>query len=206
MDRVSTAPVTVVRPRRSLHSAGLLSFFFVSVVLFGVLYWLAAENGTIAPIVVAHGVFVGICAFIYVRYQRLSFIIRGDQIIERHMFRLHSTISIDDISQVVIAKTYQTQSVETVRQLLALDSDGKRLFRMRGQFWTKAAVEEIALACRARVVRLQTPMSQQEFFEEFPTARYWFQSRRAIVAGSGVALMAGIAMAVGIMNVVSSRA
>jgi len=204
VSNASRARAVVVRPRTSLHVAGLLSFAFVTIVLFGALYWLAAKNNTVEAIGVAHAVFIAICAFIYVRYRRLSFIIHDDYIIERHLFRLHSRIDIADVAKVVRARTYRPQSIETVKQLLALDQDGQRLFRMRGQFWTTDAIDTVMRASRAPVVFLEIPMSQTEFFEEFPTAPYWFQRRPSVIAGSLLCVLAGIAIAVGLMNVVGS--
>jgi hypothetical protein len=199
----SQETAVVIRPRRSLLVAGGLSFLLVSLPLFGALYWLAAQNGTVAPVAIAQAIVSVLVLFAYLRYRRVSFVVDGDFVIERHFIRSDQRTPISSISSIVIAETYRASSVDTLTQLLALDENRVRLFRMRGQFWSKDVMMQLVAAVKIRSVEISEPVSRAEFFEAYPGSAYWYEGSRTVaILGVVLILLLTIALVSGVMGIV----
>lgn len=201
----SSGDVIVVRPRPSLAVAGWLSFLLVSVPLYGALYWLAAQNDRIVPVAISQAVIVVFIVVCYFRYRRVSFVIDDENITERHFMRGDEVTPISSIATIVFAETYRSASADTLLQLLALDGENKRLFRMRGQFWSSTDMRRFAAAVKKRTMTLDGPLSQEEFFEAYPGTAFWYEGNRTIVVlAAFVGLAITAALVTGLMDIVGS--
>ncbi|MFT4030175.1 MAG: hypothetical protein QM675_09900, partial [Protaetiibacter sp.] len=98
-----------------------------------------------------------------------------------------------EIRRVLIVPTYLGAIPDPVLQLLVLGSDGRRLFRLRGNFWHDADVHALAAALRMPVDEVTDPLSLRDFFRAYPGSAYWFENRGPLQAAI-VAVVALVAL------------
>ena len=77
----------------------------------------------------------------------------------------------------MLVPTYVGQAPEAVTQLLVRDARGRRLFRMRGNFWQPADLRAVADSLPVRAVVIDEPMPLSEFFRAYPDSAYWFEDK-----------------------------
>jgi hypothetical protein len=88
----------------------------------------------------------------------------------------------DSVATVLVAHTYRGASTESVPQLVALGSDGRVLFRMRGGYWPEEAITAVTEALDSAVTTVSRPMSAAEFYRAWPESRSWYEGRRWLSA------------------------
>lgn len=187
-----------VLPRRSLaRSATLTGVFSLSPVLIAVL-WLTLPSGRwVDVLAVALGVVV-IGLAMYWRY-RVSFAaVTATEFVKRGWLPGFVRLRRDSIETLVLVSTYRDHSTETYPQLLALDASGRRLFRMRGTYWSEESVATVVEALGTPTVTLPRPLTRREFFAAYPDSPYWYESRPWIgltVVGVLFALASGALVA-----------
>ena len=82
------------------------------------------------------------------------------------------------------------------------DAEGRRLFRMRGNFYPDGSLERIAAALPVPVEVTPEPISVAEFFRTYPGSAYWFEHRPILrVAVFAFALVAALAIAAWVMTI-----
>lgn len=176
MSRAHDAPL-VVRPRRRLLRDGLL-----------------------AVVLVAVGVVVVLCIVGVLDFTRAGITIGGGELVKRAFLSPPFRVPLSRIATVHVIEVYPSGTTRAVPQLLALSADGERLFRMRGQFWTRVAIDQVADATKAIVIRSDEPLTTAEFHAEWPQAAYWYENRPLLAAAgfTGV-LVAAAAIVYGML-------
>ncbi len=87
-------------------------------------------------------------------------------------------------------------------QLLVRDDDGKRLFRMRGNFYRDGDLETIAAALPVPAQTTAEPIEITEFFRTYPGSAYWFEHRPILrIVVFAVALVLALAIAAWVMTI-----
>ena len=166
-----------VRPRRELaRGATLTGVFSLSPVLVAVL-WLTLPTGhQDGVLAVAAGVVV-MGLLMYWRY-RLSFAaVTRTEFVKRGWLPGFVRLRRDEVDSLVLVRTYRDHSTETVTQLLALDDEGRRLFRMRGTYWSESSVDAVVEALGMPTTVVPRPLTRREFFAAYPDSPYWYESR-----------------------------
>lgn len=187
---VTPNPVLLVRTRPSLMRSGTLAITAGAVPLFAVLYWLSISQGSWRRVLVVHVVFMALWAFAWFRFRRV-YVKVDDERITDQSFLKRTVIPRRDVADILIAQTYRDSSADTVPQLLALDKAGRRLFRLRGYFWTRDDMLAIAKAIGVRPRIDPEPLTRREFYESYPGSAYWYEGRPWLkTAGIVVALVA----------------
>lgn len=166
-----------VRPRRELaRGATLTGVFSLSPVLVAVL-WLTLptghQNGVLA---VAVGVVV-MGLLMYWRYRLSYAAVTRTEFVKRGWLPGFVRLRRDDVDTLVLVRTYRDHSTETSTQLLALDDEGRRLFRMRGTYWSETSVDAVVDALGIPTTVLPRPLTRREFFAAYPDSPYWYESR-----------------------------
>lgn len=166
-----------VRPRRELaRGATLTGVFSLSPVLVAVL-WLTLptghQNGVLA---VAVGVVV-MGLSMYWRYRLSYAAVTRTEFVKRGWLPGFVRLRRDDVDTLVLVRTYRDHSTETSTQLLALDDEGRRLFRMRGTYWSETSVDAVVDALGIPTTVLPRPLTRREFFAAYPDSPYWYESR-----------------------------
>ena len=183
-------------PRVVLIRNAILCVLFVSIPVFGVLFFLGLRNGSWPVAVVGEAVSLAICALGYALHRSTFIGITHTTIEERGFFGLRSRVHKTDVANVVFANTYTNASPESVPQLVITDAKGGRLLRMRGIFWTVDAMRSVVASIDVPAVSHRESMSTREFFTRYPTAAYWFENRPVVATLATIGILAAVGAAV----------
>ena len=185
-----------VRPRRSLITTGFISIVLAMIPLFGVLYWFSIEHNSWLVVFVVHLVVTALAVLVVVRQLTVYSAVTRTELIGRGIFSPMIRVPLDKIAAVHLIETYVGQAPESVTQLLATDEEGKRLFRMRGNFYQVGDLQAIAAALPVKAQIASEPIGITEFFRNYPGSAYWFEHRpilRIVVFAVSLALAVAIA-------------
>ncbi|GAB3132250.1 YdbT family protein [Marisediminicola antarctica] len=195
-------PVVLTRvvPRRILVRNALWSYLLISLALFGSLYYLSIPRGTWPGLVAGQLVTILVCLTAYLRY-RLTYIeVTTESIIERGFFGFTRRIPLSRVATTVLAETYRSHAPDSTPQLVVRDAAGRRLLRMRGTFWSLAAIRRVADATGVPTEHYPDPITSREFFANFPGSAYWFEHRPALFVVTVLAVFAvSLAVVLGLM-------
>ena len=200
MARGTTAAETtalVVHPRRSLLTTAVLSAVLALVPVFGVLYWFGIENGGWQAVAIVNGVVLLIGLSMILRQLSVRCEVTETELRGNGIFTPMVTVPLEKVHSVLIVPTYIGQAPEPVTQLLVRDARGRRVFRMRGNFWHPADLRAVADALPVRTSISDEPIAISEFFRAYPGSAYWFEDRpglRAAMIGLLIAAALGIAV------------
>jgi hypothetical protein len=191
---VSSTALVTVRPRRSLIVTGFVSIAVAMVPVFGVLYWFSFEHGSWPAVLVVHVLVMLLAIVIAVRQLMVHSAVTETELIGNGIFTPMVRVPLSQIASVDLVETYVGQAPESVTQLLVRDDAGRRLFRMRGNFYPDGALQRIAAALPVPAEVTSEPISIAEFFRAYPGSAYWFEHRPVLrfvvfVAAPGVALL-----------------
>lgn len=181
-----------MRLKPSLLRNALIAIVVGGIPLFGVLAWLGFIHGTIALVVVALILVVFAAIFIAWRHTE-AFVSVDDAVVHKVTFASDREIPITDIARVIIVET-EHWSAEGVAQLLALGAHDRRLFRMRGLYWSLEGMHQVADAIGAPTEVEPLPMTLKHFYARYPGAAYWYEGRPWLAAlgiGAATALTFG---------------
>jgi hypothetical protein len=189
-----------VRPRASLLRTAMVTMLFVTSPLFGVLYWFGMIQGTWAAVLAAHVLVILGCVLVGLRQLTIFAEVRDGRLRGNGIFSPVEQVELARIARVDLVDTYVSLVPSPVRQLLVRDTEGRRLFRMRGNFWTPGDLERIAEALPVAATKVTEPIDLHDFFRAYPGSAYWFEDKRAVtVIGVVLGVIVVAAVAAGTM-------
>jgi len=167
----------VLRPHGHLLRQSTLSIMAFFAPVFAVLYWLTIPIGEwiavlIVMLLVMLAATVGIVGFL-----RTCVWVDETGISERGFFGQVTSFPAAQVASVVVLELYQSGAIDTHPQLFVTGADGQLLVRMRGQFYSRGAMETVADELGAPVVRVPDPMTLTELNRLRPELLYWFERR-----------------------------
>ncbi len=194
--------LVTVRPRRSLITTGFISVVLAMIPLFGVLYWFSIEHGSWMVVLVVHVIVTVLFVLAVVRQLTVFSAVTESQLIGRGIFSPMVRVPLGKIASVHLVETYVGQAPESVTQLLVTDGEGKRLFRMRGNFYRDGDLKAIAAALPVPAQVAAEPIEITEFFRTFPGSAYWFEHRPILrIVVFVIALVIAVAVAAWVMTI-----
>jgi hypothetical protein len=181
----------ILRPVAQLHGQTRLITAALIIPVFAAIFWFSIPRGTWPRVFVALLVVSAVYVTLSFLLSRVSIRIAHDCVSEHGFFSTNRVPS-KRIESVLILTTYRGQSLETVRQLFLLDTNGEALLRMRGQFWSVDSIEAMANAFDVPVHRADEPMTRAELRRDHAAILYWFERwpwlGAAVTAGTIAAL------------------
>ncbi|MCY7326793.1 MAG: hypothetical protein LH605_11785 [Microbacteriaceae bacterium] len=193
--------LTRVMPRRILVRNALWSYVLISLALFGSLYYLSIPRGTWPGLLLGQLGTILLCLIAYLRYRSTYIEVTTESIAERGFFGLTRRIPLSRVATTVLAETYRSHAPDSTPQLLVRDAAGRRLLRMRGTFWSLAAIRRVADAIGVPTEHHPDPTTSREFFANFPGSAYWFEHRPALFVVTALAVFAvSLAVVLGLMS------
>jgi hypothetical protein len=178
----------VVEPRRSLATSAVLTSLAALVPVGAALLWLTWSSG-LWPVGVAHGALAGVIGIAAHRRYLISFAaLDAEHFVKRGWLPGYVRVRRDRIAEVVVVSTYVPHSTDTVLQLVAFDSVGVRLVRMRGHYWPDESIMTVRDALGAASTVITKPVPLRDFYRRYPHARYWYEGR----PGLSVPFVAGL--------------
>jgi len=199
---VTEQTLVTVRPRRSLITTGFVSVVLAMIPLFGVLYWFSIEHHSWLVVFVVHLAVTALFLLAIVRQLTVYSAVTETELIGRGIFSPMIRVPLAKIAAVYLVETYVGQAPESVTQLLVTDDEGKRLFRMRGNFYRDGDLKKIAAALPVAAQVVSEPIGITEFFRTYPGSAYWFEHRPILrIAVFGISLIAALAIAAWVMTI-----
>ncbi|MEO5921564.1 MAG: hypothetical protein ABIQ01_10540 [Pseudolysinimonas sp.] len=194
--------LVTVRPRRSLITTAFVSIVLAMIPVFGVLYWFSIEHGSWFIVLVVHLIVTTLAVLVFVRQLTVYSAVTETELIGRGIFSPMVRVPLDSIASVHLVETYVGQVPDSVTQLLVQDDDGKRLFRMRGNFYPTGGLKAIAAALPVKAQVASEPIGITEFFRNYPGSAYWFEHRPILrVVVTVMSLVLALAVAAWIMTI-----
>jgi hypothetical protein len=193
---VTEQTLVTVRPRRSLITTGVVSVALAMIPLFGVLYWFSIEHDSWPVVFVVHLIVTTLFVLAALRQMTVFSAVTETELIGRGIFSPMVRVPLSKIAAVHLIETYVGQAPESVTQLLVTDEEGKRLFRMRGNYYGEGDLKSIAAALPVPAQTTAEPIGITEFFRAYPGSAYWFEHRpilRIVVFTVSLALALAIA-------------
>jgi len=174
-EQVMTTETHVLRPHPHLLSSGLIAALALTTPLFAVAYWLTIGAGT-WPIVLAVHVLVAVIAVLAVlQFRRTRVLVSPQGIWERGFLGRVSAISDDDIGSLCLVELYRDNALDTQPNLFVLDASGVPRIRLRGQYWSRADMEELADVLDRPLVSPADSVTLSEMRSTQPGWLYWFE-------------------------------
>lgn len=199
---MSDTAIVSVRPRRSLLTTAFVSIVLAMIPVFGVLYWFSIEHDNWLAVFVVH-VLVSLAALVVlVRQLTVYSAVTATELVGRGIFSPFIRVPLDRIASVDLVETYVGQAPDSVTQLLVRDAEGRRLFRMRGNFWHEGDLERVAAALPVEAEVTSDPIALSEFFRTYPGSAYWFEHRPILrIVVFALALAAALGLAAWVMTI-----
>jgi hypothetical protein len=113
---------------------------------------------------------------------RSGFWVGRSGIAERGFFGRTQYVPVSDIAAVILVETFDSDGVGLIPQLFLCDARGKQLVRMRGQFWSRHAMEFVINTLKITPRELAEPVTSAELLEEYPGLLYWFERHPTLLA------------------------
>jgi hypothetical protein len=190
-----------VRPKRSLLGEAFAAIVLGTTPIFAVVYWFTSTHGGMELAIIVHAVVIAIGLLLVWRQLRVFCAVTDDELVGNGIFTPLVRVKLASIRRVQLVPTYLGAAPEPVLQLLVTGDEGRRLFRMRGNFWRASELRELAAALPVPVEETREVITMSEFFAGYPGSAYWFENRRPLqVAIATVLLLVALAAAVWIMN------
>jgi hypothetical protein len=187
----------LVKPRRSLLTTALLSGALAFIPVFGVLYWFAIDHGSWQAVAIVNVVVVLIGLALVARQLTVHAEVTETELRGNGIFTPMVRVRLDRIRSVILVPTYIGQAPDAVTQLLVRDARGRRMFRMRGNFWHAEDLRAVADSLPVRTVVVDEPIALSDFFRTYPDSAYWFEDKpglRIVLIGGLIAAALGIAV------------
>jgi hypothetical protein len=179
---VGDVHVVTVRPRRSLLTTAFVSLVLGMIPLFGVLYWFSFEHDSWLVVLIVNLLVLAVAAAALARQLTVFSAVTATELIGRGIFSPMIRVPLSRIASVDLVDTYVGQAPDTTTQLLVRDSGGRRLFRMRGNFYQAGDLQRIASALPVEARTSTEPIAIGEFFRTYPGSAYWFEHRPVLRA------------------------
>lgn len=190
-----------IAPRRSLLVSALVSSLAVVIPVSVLFFWFAIPRGQAIFVVLALVILVVAATAILLRQLCVDTVITSTDLRGRGIFSPMVKVPLDDIASVTLVPTYVGQSAEPVTQLLVRDAEGRRLFRLRGNYWHPGDLRKVASALPVATMVVGEPMTLPEFYAAYPGSAYWFENRPWVtVLLFAVVIAVCVGVAVGVMR------
>lgn len=193
MTQRDVAPVTneVLRPHRHLFSRGVLAIFALTTPVFAVVYWLTIPSGPWPIVLIVHclvllATLLGLIAFFDTLIK-----LGPRSVTERGFFGRVHTVESSQVGSVILLDLYESNALDTNPQLFVSDKGGKRMLRMRGQFWSRESMETVIDTLDHPVTVPPEAMTISELRRSSPELLYWFERRPRVGRGSAGGGVAG---------------
>jgi hypothetical protein len=166
-----------VRPHAHILRQITLAIAACLIPLFALLYWMTLSAAAWAQILVVTLVLPVALALAVVGHKQAFVEISEEGITERGFLGRTRFVHADTVGSIIILELYRSGSLDTLPQLFVIDTNGRLLLRMRGQFWSRKAMEGIVDALDVPVVRVPEPLSLRDLNRLRPELLYWFERR-----------------------------
>jgi hypothetical protein len=168
---VGTVTLKPFRQRYWLPIVGSLIAAVVPV--YATAFVIASTGGRIEPVSVAAAVTLVIAGLVAWRFSRARLVLRADGMVEHGLLGRTRTTPRASVASAVLLALYDTQSVQTRRQLFVLDAEERTLLRMSGASWSDQHMRLVLRHFDVLVETIDTPMTLHDLRHTRPGILRW---------------------------------
>ncbi|PWC07664.1 hypothetical protein [Mycetocola zhujimingii] len=178
MTATTDMTTVTVRVRRGLLAQGIIALLALSVPIMIVLYWLTIPAGTWGWVGAAQFTLLVAVLIAGYRYTRVSITATPTTLCEVRFFGGVTLTDIADVERVIMLEMHRTMASQPRLQMFVLNSSGKPLLRMRGEYWTRNSINRIAAQLSTvPIEHIDHPVTLDELQTTRPEMLYWFERR-----------------------------
>jgi hypothetical protein len=174
-EQVMTTGTHVLRPHRHLLSSGVVAVLALTTPLFAVAYWLTIGAGTWPFVVAAHVLVAVLTAIAVLQYRRTTIVVSPQGIRERGFLGRVAEIPNGEIGALCLVELYRDNALDTQPNLFVLDTAGVPRIRLRGQYWSRAVMENVAEVLDRPLVGSDDSVTLSEMRTTRPGWLHWFE-------------------------------
>lgn len=171
-----------LRPHTHLFSQGVVAVVAFMTPVFVVLYVLSVPSGPWRAVLATQVLATVVVVFASVAYFRVGIWVDRTGITEIGFFGRTQRLETSEIGSVFVAEVFEASGTETLPQLFVRDKEGRQVIRMRGQFWSREAMETVLATLDVPKLAQENTVSTREIRDEYPGLLYWFERRPVIAA------------------------
>jgi hypothetical protein len=168
---VGTVTLRPFRQRYWLPIVGSLVAAVVPVYITA--FVIGSDGGSIAPVSVAAVVTLVIAALVAWRFSRARLVLHAGGMDEHGLLGRIRRTPREAVASAVLLALYDTQSVQTRRQLFVLDAQDRTLLRMSGSSWTDQHMRIVLRHFDVLVETIDTPMTLHDLRHTRPSILRW---------------------------------
>ncbi|NYD66961.1 hypothetical protein [Agromyces atrinae] len=169
--------VHTIRPRRTLVRHFLAPIIALSVPLIAVLLWATIPIGLWAPVVALAVLIAVLTTLSIASYHRTTIWVDADGVTERGFFGRIQHFPASEIDRILRVEVYRGHTLDTSHQLFAVSADEQVLLRMRGEFWKRSAMDEVAAVLGVPEIVETEPITLGQLRRDRSGLLYWFEKR-----------------------------
>ncbi|GAB3797088.1 hypothetical protein GCM10028798_07800 [Humibacter antri] len=174
-EQVMTTETHVLRPHRHLLASGVIAALALTTPLFAVAYWLTIGNGGWQITLAVHVLVAVIAILAVLQYRRTNVVVSPEGVRERGFLGRVSEIPEREIGMLCLVEIYRDNALDTQPNLFILDTAGVPRIRLRGQYWSRADMEDLADVLDRPLVSPQESVTLSEMRSTQPGWLYWFE-------------------------------
>lgn len=171
----SVAPATSLRLSSAVYAEFVRTSAVISVLPFPVFYWVTWNTPTVFLVALAHVVVIAVCLVALRAGRRVEIRLTREGAEERGFFGRVVAVPRAEVSTVILNQIYEPQGAEYHRNLFALNARHQVMLRMRGQFWSRAQMEQVAGHLSRNVQKRSDQTTLDEIRRSSPEWLYWFE-------------------------------
>ncbi|MBH0054923.1 hypothetical protein I6E60_10870 [Salinibacterium sp. SWN167] len=203
---MSTRPVSL-KPRRddprrrlvpplSLFWRGFVAGLLFTVVVFGALYLLTIPDGPWLAVVITQVIALAAATLAAISYFRIAIWIGADSPLVTERGFLFGRLRHFDRSEATLmvrSTVYTSDGLESRAELSVMGHNGRRLLRMRGQYWALEDFEFVASQFDVPVETIPGTVSHGEIRRDYPETLYTYERYPLLVVAIAIGTTAAAA-------------
>jgi hypothetical protein len=174
-EQVMTTETHVLRPHRHLLSSGLIAALALTTPLFAVAYWITIGAGTWPVTLAVHALVALVAVLAVLQFRRTRVLVSPQGVWERGFLGRVSEISDSQIGSLCLVEIYRDNALDTQPNLFILDTSGVPRIRLRGQYWSRVDMEDVADVLDRPLVSPAESVTLSEMRSTQPEWLYWFE-------------------------------
>ncbi|SEB88093.1 hypothetical protein SAMN04489806_2023 [Paramicrobacterium humi] len=165
-----------VHVRRSVLWQGIGVSVALAVPTLVTLYWLAIPAGAFWWVFGAQTLFLVVGIVVLVRYFRARIRVTADTLEEVSFFGATRRTPTETIGRAIVMSLRRNASMPPTMQMFVLDSEGRLVLRMRGEYWSDDDINAIAeRLVTVPIEHIQGTVPLDELQRTNPDMLYWFE-------------------------------
>ncbi|HWD61964.1 MAG TPA: hypothetical protein VG369_05655 [Humibacter sp.] len=170
-----TTGTHVLHPHRHLLVNGVIATLALTTPVFAVAYWLTISGDSWPWVLALHALTAVFVLFLVLLLRRTTVTVSQDSVRERGFLGQINQISNSEIGSICLIEIYRDNALDTQPNLFVLDKSGVVRVRLRGQYWSRTTMEDLAEVLDRPIVNVSDSITLSEMRSSRPEWLYWFE-------------------------------